>query len=137
MDTYRIKDEIEYMVDIWEYDNKTNNWKPYLSDDIQLEFVMMNPYYINQMKLLSSDKPTYFVSFRAPEKFGVFKFIVDYKRLGYNYLDISTKVPLRPFNHNEYPRFLPTAYPYYISVFSLLFGFVVISITFLYGKNKE
>ena len=52
LQTYRIKDYLEYMVDIFEYDHKTNTWKPYLTDDIQLEYVMMNPYYIHQMKIL-------------------------------------------------------------------------------------
>ena len=63
--TYRIKDHLEYMVDIFEYDAKTNTWKPYLTDDIQLEFVMMNPYYIQQMKMLSPHKPTYYATFRV------------------------------------------------------------------------
>lgn len=53
------------MIDIYEYDYKTNSWKPYLTDDLQLEFVMMNPYYINQMRMLSSSKPTYYNSFRV------------------------------------------------------------------------
>ena len=135
--TYRVKDELEYTVDIYEYDHKVESWKPYLSDDIQLEFVMMNPYYIRQMKMVVPGKPTYSVNFRAPDKFGVFKFIIDYKRLGYSYLDISTKVPLRPYNHNEYPRFLPTAYPYYLSTFLVLFAFVVFSLVFLFGKNRK
>lgn len=135
--TYRIKDELEYYIDIYEYDYNTNAWKPFITDDLQLEYVMMNPYYINQMRLLSPNKPTYYVSFKAPEKFGVFKFIIDYKRLGYSYILSSTKVPLRPFNHNEYARFLPCAYPYYLSVFVMLLAFVVFSLLFLYGKNKE
>ena len=141
------------MVDIYEYDSKSNQWKPYLTDDLQVEFVMMNPYVRQQMKMLSPTKPTYHISFRvfnlllfyfitflflfkAPNKFGVFKFIVDYKRIGYSYLDISTKVPLRPFNHNEYDRFLITAYPYYAGVFCLLFGFMIFVVIFIYGKNK-
>jgi oligosaccharyltransferase complex subunit beta len=125
------------MLDIYEFDSKTNQWKPFLTDDLQMEFTMMNPYYRLQMKLLSSSKPTYYISFRAPDKFGVFKFIIDYKRLGYSYLDVVTKVPLRPYNHNEYPRFLPTAYPYYIGVFSVFFAFVIFSLVFVFGKNKD
>jgi oligosaccharyltransferase complex subunit beta len=125
------------MIDIYEYDYKSQTWKPYLTDDIQLEFTMMNPYYIQQMKMISSNKPTYYNSFRAPDKFGVFKFIIDYKRLGYSYLDVSTKVPLRPYHHNEYARFLPTAYPYYLSVFVMLFGFVIFSVLFIFGRNKK
>ena len=137
LSTYRIKDELEYFIDIYEYEYKTDSWKPYVTDDIQIEYVMMNPYYINQLKMVALNKPTYYVQFKAPEKFGVFKFIVDYKRLGYSYIFSSTKVPLRPFNHNEYLRFLPCAYPYYLSVFTVLGSFVLFSILFLYGKKKE
>ena len=137
LSTYRIKDELEYFIDIYEYEYKTDSWKPYITDDIQIEYVMMNPYYINQLKMVALNKPTYYVQFKAPEKFGVFKFIVDYKRLGYSYIFSSTKVPLRPFNHNEYLRFLPCAYPYYLSVFTVLGSFVLFSILFLYGKKKE
>ena len=137
LSTYRIKDELEYYIDIYEYDYKTDSFKPYVTDDIQIEYVMMNPYYINQLKMLAMNKPTYYVQFKAPEKFGVFKFIVDYKRLGYSYIFSSTKVPLRPYNHNEYLRFLPCAYPYYLSVFTVLGSFILFSILFLYGKKKE
>ena len=135
LDTYRIKDYLEYYIDILEYDYKTNSWKNYDSDDVQLSFIMMNPYYINQMKRLYN-KPTYYVKFRAPEKHGVFKFIVDYHRTGYSYIFSSTKVPLRPFYHNEFPRFIPCAYPYYLSVFVILGAFIIFSILFLYGKES-
>ena len=136
LDTYRIKDYLEYYIDILEYDHTTDTWKNYDVDDIQLSFIMMNPYYINQMKRIYG-KPTYYAKFRAPEKHGVFKFIVDYHRTGYSYIFSSTKVPLRPFYHNEFPRFIPCAYPYYVSVFVILGSFILFSILFLYGKEKE
>ena len=135
LETYRIKDYLEYYIDILEYDYKTNSWKNYESDDIQLSFIMMNPYYINQLRRLHN-KPTYYAKFRAPEKHGVFKFIVDYHRTGYSYIFSSTKIPLRPFYHNEFPRFIPCAYPYYLSVFVILGAFILFSILFLYGKEN-
>ena len=135
LDTYRIKDYLEYYIDIFEYDYKTNTWKNYESDDVQLSFIMMNPYYINQMRR-QYNKPTYYAKFRAPEKHGVFKFIVDYHRTGYSYIFSSTKIPLRPFYHNEFPRFIPCAYPYYVSVFVILGSFIIFSILFLYGKEN-
>ena len=135
LETYRIKDYLEYYIDILEYDYVTNTWKNYDADDIQLSFIMMNPYYINQMKRLYG-KPTYYAKFRAPEKHGVFKFIVDYHRTGYSYIFSSTKIPLRPFYHNEFPRFIPCAYPYYVSVFVILGSSILFSILFLYGKEK-
>ena len=136
LDTYRIKDYLEYYIDILEYDYVNDSWKNYDADDIQLSFLMMNPYYINQLKRIYG-KPTYYAKFRAPEKHGVFKFIVDYHRTGYSYIFSSTKVPLRPFYHNEFPRFIPCAYPYYVSVFVISGSFILFSILFLYGKEKE
>lgn len=133
---YRIKDYLEYYIDIYEYDNINDSWKNYIADDLQLSFDMMNPYYINQMRRLSYDKPTYYAKFRAPDKHGVFKFNVDYHKVGYSYIFSSTKIPLRPFYHNEFPRFLPCAYPYYVTVFMSLFGFVLFTLLFLYGKEK-
>jgi len=64
--TYRIKDELEYMIDIYEYDNKTGSWKPYLTDDLQVELWMLNVYIRTQLKLVSTSKPTYYWSFKAP-----------------------------------------------------------------------
>ena len=34
------------------------------------------------------------------------------------------------------PKFIPCAYPYYISVFVILGAFILFSILFLYGKEK-
>eukprot|EP00340_Litonotus_pictus_P011341 CAMPEP_0170535848 /NCGR_PEP_ID=MMETSP0209-20121228/101822_1 /TAXON_ID=665100 ORGANISM="Litonotus pictus, Strain P1" /NCGR_SAMPLE_ID=MMETSP0209 /ASSEMBLY_ACC=CAM_ASM_000301 /LENGTH=479 /DNA_ID=CAMNT_0010837155 /DNA_START=48 /DNA_END=1488 /DNA_ORIENTATION=+ len=137
LDIYRIKDELEYMVDIYEYDLKSDSWKPYLTDDLQIEYTMMDPFYRLQLKMLSMGKPTYTTSFKSPDKWGVFKFIIDYKRVGYSYLDITTKCPLKPFRHDEYERFLSIAYPYYISVFSVIFGFVIFVIVFFFSSNKN
>ena len=94
-------------------------------DDIQLSFLMMNPYYINQLKRIYG-KPTYYAKFRAPEKHGVFKFILDYDRTGYSYIFSSNKVPLRPYYHNEFPRFIPCAHPYYVSVFIIFIGGILV-----------
>ena len=66
-----------------------------------------------------------------------FKFIVDNHRTGYSYIFSSTKIPLRPFYHNEFPRFIPCAYPYQVSVFVILGSFILFSILFLYGKEKD
>ena len=125
------------MLDIYEYDSKNNLWKPFLTDDLQVELVMLNPYVRTQLKLLSNNKPTYYLSFKAPDMWGVFKFIIDYKRLGYSYIDVSSKMPLRPFRHNEFPRYLPAAYPYYASILVIFGAFFVFSVLFLFSKSKD
>ena len=41
--------------------------KNYESDEVQLSFIIMNPYYINQMRR-KYNKHTYYDKFRTPEK---------------------------------------------------------------------
>ena len=47
---------------------------------------------------------------------------------------IQTQVPVRPFKHNEYERFLVCAYPYYASALSSMVAFFVLGWFFLYHK---
>lgn len=65
LERYRVKDDIEYMIDIYEYDYVDHLWKPYLTDDLQIVFSLMEPFYRVQMKLLSSEKPTYYTSLKV------------------------------------------------------------------------
>lgn len=69
-----------------------------------------------------------------PDVYGVFKYVVKYTRPGYSRIERSITVPVRPFRHNEYERFIPAAYPYYASAFSMMAGFFVFSFYFLYHK---
>lgn len=43
-------------------------------------------------------------------------------------------VPVRPFKHDEYERFLLAAYPYYTSAVSTMVAFFALGLVFLYGK---
>ena len=43
-------------------------------------------------------------------------------------------VPVRPFRHDEYERFIPQAYPYYASVIALMAGFLL---TALFFRNTQ
>lgn len=48
-----------------------------------------------------------------------------------------SQVSVRPLQHTQYERFIPSAYPYYASVFSMMAGLFVFSIVFLHMKEKE
>ena len=69
-----------------------------------------------------------------PDVYGVFKFVIDYARSGYTSIELSEQVPVRPFRHNEYERFIVSAFPYYASVVSLMIAFVLLDVLFLYHK---
>ncbi len=71
---------------------------------------------------------------RVPDVYGVFKFVLDYQRPGYTHLFVSEQAPVRPFKHDEYERFIPAAYPYYASTFSMMAGFLALTALFLYHK---
>ena len=70
----------------------------------------------------------------APDVYGVFKFVVDYKCLGYSYIHLEEQVPIRPFRHDEYERFITAAYPYYASILSTMAAFFVFGFALLYTK---
>ncbi|GER50391.1 glycosyltransferase 48 kDa subunit-like protein [Striga asiatica] len=93
---YRIKDDLEYSVEVYEWSGKS--WEPYVADDLQ---------------------GLYYTSFKVPDVYGVFQFKVEYQRLGYTSLSLAKQIPVRPFRHNEYERFITAAYPYYGASFSM------------------
>ncbi|XP_024021344.1 dolichyl-diphosphooligosaccharide--protein glycosyltransferase 48 kDa subunit [Morus notabilis] len=127
---YRINDDLEYWVEIYEWSG--SSWEPYVTDDVQVQFYMMSPYVL---KTLSTDqKGRYFTSFRVPDVYGVFQFKLEYNRLGYTSLSLSKQIPVRPFRHNEYERFIPAAYPYYGAAFSMMVGFFIFTAVHLYSK---
>ncbi|KAK0152661.1 Dolichyl-diphosphooligosaccharide--protein glycosyltransferase subunit [Merluccius polli] len=129
---YTITDLVEYSVVIEMLSE--GRWVPFNGDDIQLEFVRIDPFVRTYLK---KNGGKYSVQFTLPDVYGVFQFKVDYNRLGYTHLYSSTQVSVRPLQHTQYERFIPSAYPYYASVFSMMAGLFVFSIVFLHMKEKE
>jgi oligosaccharyltransferase complex subunit beta len=128
---YRIKDNIVYTMIVEEL--VENKWVPYVANDMQMEFVMLDPYV---RKTMSADKSgKYSANFMAPDSYGIFKFRVLYRRQGYSVLHAETTVSIRPFKHNEYERFIFAAYPYYASAFSAMIAFFVFSVVFLFSSK--
>jgi len=133
--SYRIKDEIAFSVVIEEYDMASDSWKPYVASDVQLSVVMLDPYI---RKTLTTDGHGKFhTSIRLPDVYGVYKFAVDYHRQGYSNLQLFEQVSVHPFRHNEFERFIDVAYPYYISAFSMMGGFFVFGLVFLFTKPSS
>lgn len=80
---YTVNDMVTYEAHISSWEPKEGRWVPY-SDlkDIQLEFTMLDPH-IRTSLLPSPGRPgSYEVTFRAPDRHGVFKFVLDYRRKG-------------------------------------------------------
>jgi len=137
-DYYTTNDEIVYTAHISKYNPKTSSWQSYSGlKDLQLEFTMLDPHIRTALTPVPGSPGTYSVTFHAPDRHGVFKFVIDYKRKGWSALHSSTTVPVVPPRHDGYPRFLSAAWPYYAGAISTSIGFVVFSAMFLAGDVKE
>lgn len=127
---YRIKDDLHFSVEIYEWSG--NSWEPYVANDVQVQFYMMSPYVLKTLE--TDQKGLYSTSFKVPDVYGVFQFKVEYQKLGYTTLSLSKQIPVRPFKHNEYERFITTAFPYYGASFTTMAGFFIFCVIFLYHK---
>ncbi|GJD06358.1 Dolichyl-diphosphooligosaccharide--protein glycosyltransferase 48 kDa subunit [Galdieria sulphuraria] len=132
---YRVEDEIEFLVDIEEWNGIEHRWKPFLGNDVQLEFIMLDPYIRKTLTCVDTTKGSYYTRFRIPDRIGVYKFSIEYYRRGYSPIQVSQVVSVRPFRHDEYERFILQAYPYYAAAFSMLFGVIIFGFVFLHGKG--
>lgn len=128
---YRIKDEIVYSMIVEELIDGI--WKPFKADDMQMEFVMLDPYIRKTM--ITNGDGLFVAKFVSPDNYGVFKFRVFYRRPGYSVLHAETQVSIRPFKHNEYERFISSAFPYYSSAISAVIGFFVLTVSFLFSTD--
>ncbi|KRX83528.1 Dolichyl-diphosphooligosaccharide-protein glycosyltransferase subunit [Trichinella nativa] len=127
---YTIMDGVEYEIEVEELKNGV--WVPYTVNDMQMEFVRIDPFIRMTMK---SKAGKYKANFKVPDVYGVYKFLVDYSRIGWTHLRNVTQVSVRPFKHHQFERFVPSAYPYYISAFTMMLSVFVFSFFFLYHQD--
>jgi len=128
---YTIKDDVVYSIDIEEYSN--GKWVPYNGKDVQMEFVRIDPF----VRLTLNNQNGHFEGkFKIPDVYGVYQFKVDYVRPGVSRLLSTTQFSVRPWRHDQYERFISSAYPYYASSFSMMFGVVLFSVVFLHHQEK-
>ncbi|KAF8744955.1 hypothetical protein AX14_011970 [Amanita brunnescens Koide BX004] len=133
-DIYTVNDQIVFTAYISKYDAHTSTWVPYSGmQDLQLEFTMLDPHIRTALRPSPELAGKYSVTFRAPDRHGVFKFVINHRRKGITYLQSSTTVAVVPPRHDEYPRFLSAAWPYYIGAMSTSVGFLLFSALWLAG----
>lgn len=135
---YTTNDEVTFTAYISKYDAQTGTWAPYSGiGDMQLEFTMLDPHIRTSLPSVPGQPGKYSVTFRAPDRHGVFKFVIDYKRKGWTHLSSSTVVPVVPPRHDGYPRFLSAAWPYYTGAISTSAAFVLFAALWLAGDDKD
>ncbi|XP_018567511.1 dolichyl-diphosphooligosaccharide--protein glycosyltransferase 48 kDa subunit [Anoplophora glabripennis] len=130
---YTIMDDVVYTIEIDIFQD--GKWKPFNANDIQLEFVRIDPFIRTTLQRKPSGE--YEAKFKIPDVYGVYQFKVDYDRVGYTRLFSTTQVSVRPLQHTQYERFITSAYPYYTAAFSMMFGVFIFSMVFLHLKEDE
>ncbi|XP_045163066.2 dolichyl-diphosphooligosaccharide--protein glycosyltransferase 48 kDa subunit-like [Mercenaria mercenaria] len=128
---YTIYDMVDYSIEIEEF--RDGKWQSFNGKDVQLEFVRIDPFV---RTTLSNKNGVFKTTFKLPDVYGVYQFRVDYNRMGYTHLFSTTQVSVRPLQHTQYERFIPTAYPYYVSAFSMMAGVCIFSLVFLHFKDE-
>ncbi|BFZ23263.1 hypothetical protein BsWGS_26302 [Bradybaena similaris] len=128
---YTVMQQVEYSIVIEELVD--GQWKPFKADDVQLEFVRIDPFVRTTLKAKDG---TFSANFKLPDVYGVYQFKVDYNRIGYTHLYSATQVSVRPLEHTQYERFILSAYPYYASAFSMMAGVFILSLVFLHYKEE-
>lgn len=128
---YTIKDDVVYSIDIEEYQD--GKWVPYNGKDVQMEFHRIDPF----VRLTLENQNGHFEGkFKVPDVYGVYQFKVDYIRTGLTRLVSTTQFSVRPLRHDQYERFISSAYPYYASAFSMMIGVLMFSVVFLHHQEK-
>ncbi|KAJ1966536.1 oligosaccharyl transferase glycoprotein complex, beta subunit [Dipsacomyces acuminosporus] len=136
---YRISNEIVYEIDLSVY--HSDAWHPYSAKDVQFEAIMLDPYIrttLNRTESVESKTAaTYHGDIKLPDRYGTFTFRVNYKRPGYSNVDVQDTVGIWPLRHDEYPRFLSAAYPYYTGSLVMVVGFLALCAAWLWSEEPK
>lgn len=137
-DSYRVKDVLVFEARLVEWDGEAREWRPFEAHDVQLEFVMLNPWVRTRLRMDSAGgSGAYRAEVQVPDQIGVYKFVVEYYRAGVSHISYAQVVPIRPYLHNEYKRFIVQAYPYYATSFSMLVGVLLLGVVLMYGNTGD
>merc|ERR1712233_54299 len=104
-------------------------WVGFSGKDMQMDFVSITMDNKGEGKMVGN--------FKVPDTYGVYQFKVNYHRVGYTRVYETTQISVVPLRHNEYERFIVSAYPYYTSAFSMMAGVCIFAFVFLHFKEEE
>lgn len=129
-ENYKVKTDIEFYVDV---EQKVRGvWQPFDASDLQMQFVMLDPYYQVALQKESPASATYSYKFKVPDKLGIFRFVLDYNRYGLSSVYEEMEVSIIQFRHDEFPRFMLRATPYYLSVGLSMLAFFLFIVSYLF-----
>ncbi|OII71738.1 dolichyl-diphosphooligosaccharide-protein glycosyltransferase beta subunit [Cryptosporidium ubiquitum] len=127
---YTVEDTIHFSAKFYKFiDNK---WEDYESEDIQLEFTMLDPYIRTYLKKSTEDSQssTFSSTFKIPEVWGVYKFVINHKKIGFNTISYESITTVRNFRHDQNERFIISAMPYYSAFILAIISFCYFTLLF-------
>lgn len=136
---YKINDLIDYNISLSQWIN--GNWEPFFSNDIQFELRQVDPYYRITMEQINEDigsantNSTEYTTgpFKLPNRHGMFKFNLDYKRSGLSFVEHNDVKAIRHIANDEYSRSfeITNSWIYLASIFVVILSFVSFVVIFL------
>lgn len=139
---YKINDVIRYEVDITEWDG--SQWIPFTAEDIQFELRQVDPYYrINLTRVLDDETNNNMFAryttnnFKLPNRHGMFKFLIEYKRNGLSTIKDEDIKAIRHLAYDEYPRSweITNSWVYLAANIVVISSFITFVILFLTNTN--
>lgn len=135
---YKIKDTVAYNITVSEWDG--SKWVPYVTDDIQVDIKLLDPYHRLTLKPIDTteDSTVYGVEFKLPDHHGVFSFHTDYKRAGWTFIDEKVILSIRHLANDEYPRSweITNSWVYITSIVAVLASWIIFLLAFIFAKDK-
>lgn len=139
---YKVSENLTYSVGLAEWDGE--KFKGYEADDIQLEFVMLDPYYrltLERDDTRSNDSQTVYTrTFKIPDQYGMFTFRLNYERPGLSNVRETQVVTIRHIANDEWPRSwqITNSWVYLTSAVSVVAAWLVFVVLYLYsGEDKK
>ena len=132
---YRVKDLINVRVCL--VDASTNfRFVPENVSDFQFELKMMNIQLRKSFDFVDSDGCLNSKNIQLPGKPAIYTLQINHNRPGWSQLSHSERLLVRPYRHDEFPRFLKVATPYYVSWLGLLVASYLILLPSFFKQLK-
>lgn len=140
-DVYRVEDPVTVSYSLSQYNPDTQSYEPFTTPDsnpVQLEVNMLDPYIRTVLPPVSSDSTAtiYSKTLTLPDHYGVFNFKIQHRVPGYTYVNDRVQFTIRHRQHNEYPRFIKSAWAYYSGWLSVSIGFLVFCAVWLWHTPR-
>ncbi|ODQ68626.1 Dolichyl-diphosphooligosaccharide-protein glycosyltransferase 48kDa subunit [Nadsonia fulvescens var. elongata DSM 6958] len=135
---YKINDDLTYKIGISQWNGQ--KWVPFQADDVQLEFIMLDPYYrVNlSVESINDSFTTYATTFKIPDQHGVFTLSVDYKRNGLSYINKKKLVTVRHNANDEWARSweISNSWVYLTSAVTVVVAWIAFVFFYVYSGNS-